>query len=150
MLIIGESRSCGLIFEKKKEFFGLHFRKKRPPTMRTAVAFLASLAAASAFAPLPSYTRYTSKMTGPMCSTADGSRILQPFAERRALKVSSRSKIAPCHTWCASTTARDSVSCMSCATTKVLAVQDTPCMRSLCFHGELPATAHFFNAPNVC
>ena len=63
--------------------------------MRTAVAFLASLAAASAFAPLPSYTRSTSKTTGPMCSTADGSRILQPFAERRALKVPSRSQDCP-------------------------------------------------------
>ena len=55
--------------------------------MRTAVAFLASLAAASAFAPLPSYTRSTAKMTGPVCATAGSSPILQPFAERRALKV---------------------------------------------------------------
>jgi len=55
--------------------------------MRTAVAVLASLAAASAFAPtLPSHGRAGLKRTGPVCS-AKGGAVLQPFADRRALKV---------------------------------------------------------------
>ena len=54
--------------------------------MRTAVAFLAGLAAASAFAPtLPSHARATTKIS-PMCS-ASRTEILRPFDEGRALKV---------------------------------------------------------------
>jgi len=56
--------------------------------MRTAIVFLASLASVSAFAPaLPSYTRTTTKRAGPVCSAVGGSRILEPFEQRRALKV---------------------------------------------------------------
>lgn len=56
--------------------------------MKKSIFFLASLAAASAFAPtLPSYTRATAKRAGPVCSAVGGSRILQPFEQRRALKV---------------------------------------------------------------
>ena len=62
----------------------------RPPfcsEMRTALAFLASVAAACAFAPtLPSHGRVSLKRTSPVCS-AQGSAVLQPFADRRALKV---------------------------------------------------------------
>ena len=55
--------------------------------MRTALAFLASVAAACAFAPtLPSHGRVSLKRTSPVCS-AQGSAVLQPFADRRALKV---------------------------------------------------------------
>ena len=56
--------------------------------MHRSILFLASLAAASAFAPaLPSYSRGVVQRTGPLCAAAGSPAILQPFEDRRALKV---------------------------------------------------------------
>jgi hypothetical protein len=56
--------------------------------MMRPIAFLAGLAAASAFSPaLPSYSRAADKRVGPVCSAAGTPAILQPFEDRRALKV---------------------------------------------------------------
>lgn len=56
--------------------------------MHRSILFLSSLAAASAFAPaLPSYSRGVVQRTGPLCAAAGSPAILQPFEDRRALKV---------------------------------------------------------------
>ena len=56
--------------------------------MRVSVLSLAFLGGAAAFAPLPApTTRSVSARVAPICAAQNDSPILQPFNERRALKV---------------------------------------------------------------